>query len=78
MFDSYVYETFYSIRLGYVTGPQPLIERIVLHLMVSSMQTSTLSQVSDNVCQDCRLHLLEDSQSHDFLPMLNIACGNHL
>ncbi|ESO02290.1 hypothetical protein HELRODRAFT_161542 [Helobdella robusta] len=34
-----------GLQIGYVTGAKALIERIVLHVMVSSMHVSTLSQV---------------------------------
>lgn len=33
-----------GIRIGFVTGPKPLIDRIALHLQVSSLQCSSLSQ----------------------------------
>jgi len=39
------------LRLGYVTGPKPLIDRIILHIQVTSCHPSTLSQVHfTNVC----------------------------
>jgi kynurenine/2-aminoadipate aminotransferase len=34
-----------GLRVGFVTGPKALIERLVLHVMVSSLHTSGLSQV---------------------------------
>ncbi|XP_029430992.1 kynurenine/alpha-aminoadipate aminotransferase, mitochondrial isoform X2 [Rhinatrema bivittatum] len=34
-----------GLRIGFLTGPKPLIERIVLHIQTSTMHTSTLSQV---------------------------------
>jgi kynurenine/2-aminoadipate aminotransferase len=34
-----------GLRIGFVTGPQPLIERIVLHQMVSSNHPAVLAQI---------------------------------
>ncbi|XDB52908.1 PREDICTED: kynurenine/alpha-aminoadipate aminotransferase, mitochondrial isoform X1 [Capra hircus] len=34
-----------GLRIGFITGPKPLIERIVLHIQVSTMQTSTFAQL---------------------------------
>lgn len=34
------------LRVGFITGPKPLIERVVLHTQVSSLHTSTFTQVS--------------------------------
>ncbi|XP_063090824.1 kynurenine/alpha-aminoadipate aminotransferase, mitochondrial-like [Cavia porcellus] len=34
-----------GLRVGFVTGPKPLIERIVLHTQVSSIHVSTFSQI---------------------------------
>ena len=34
-----------GIRIGWVTGPKPLVERIVLHSQVTSLHTSGVSQV---------------------------------
>uniref|UniRef100_A0A8C3WYG3 Kynurenine/alpha-aminoadipate aminotransferase, mitochondrial n=1 Tax=Catagonus wagneri TaxID=51154 RepID=A0A8C3WYG3_9CETA len=34
-----------GLRIGFITGPKPLIERIVLHIQVSTMQPSTFSQL---------------------------------
>ncbi|XP_068409001.1 kynurenine/alpha-aminoadipate aminotransferase, mitochondrial-like isoform X3 [Eschrichtius robustus] len=34
-----------GLRIGFITGPKPLIERIVLHTEVSTMHTSTFSQL---------------------------------
>ncbi|XP_008576751.1 PREDICTED: kynurenine/alpha-aminoadipate aminotransferase, mitochondrial [Galeopterus variegatus] len=33
-----------GLRIGFITGPQPLIERVVLHIQVSSLQPSTFNQ----------------------------------
>lgn len=33
------------LRVGFITGPKPLIERIVLHIQVSTMHPSTFAQV---------------------------------
>lgn len=34
-----------GLRLGFVTGPKPLIDRIVLHMQASTMHTSTFTQL---------------------------------
>ncbi|XP_015262855.1 PREDICTED: kynurenine/alpha-aminoadipate aminotransferase, mitochondrial-like [Gekko japonicus] len=34
-----------GFRIGFVTGPAPLIDKIILHAQVSTMQTSTFTQV---------------------------------
>ncbi|XP_041129828.1 kynurenine/alpha-aminoadipate aminotransferase, mitochondrial [Polyodon spathula] len=34
-----------GLRLGFVTGPKPLIDRIVLHIQASTMHTSTFTQL---------------------------------
>ncbi|XP_073661836.1 kynurenine/alpha-aminoadipate aminotransferase, mitochondrial isoform X4 [Tursiops truncatus] len=34
-----------GLRIGFITGPKPLIERIVLHTEVSTMHTSTFTQL---------------------------------
>lgn len=34
-------------RLGFVTGPNAVIERLMLHLQVTSMHASSLSQVTN-------------------------------
>ena len=44
-FDSFSKILSSGIRLGFVTGPRPLIERIVLHMQVSVLHASSLSQV---------------------------------
>uniref|UniRef100_A0A7M4EWJ4 Kynurenine/alpha-aminoadipate aminotransferase, mitochondrial n=1 Tax=Crocodylus porosus TaxID=8502 RepID=A0A7M4EWJ4_CROPO len=36
-----------GLRLGFLTGPKPLIDRIVLHMQVSTIHTSTFTQASD-------------------------------
>ncbi|MEQ2167947.1 hypothetical protein GOODEAATRI_009280 [Goodea atripinnis] len=33
--------------IGFVTGPKPLVDRIVLHIQASTMHTSTFTQVSE-------------------------------
>ncbi|KAF4008254.1 hypothetical protein G4228_019935 [Cervus hanglu yarkandensis] len=33
------------LRVGFITGPKPLIERIVLHIQVSTLHTSTFTQL---------------------------------
>lgn len=33
------------LRIGFITGPKPLIERVVLHTQVSNLHTSTFTQV---------------------------------
>lgn len=44
-FDSFSKVLSSGLRLGFVSGPDPLIQRVILHLMVSSMHTSSLAQV---------------------------------
>ncbi|KAG7495837.1 Kynurenine alpha-aminoadipate aminotransferase, mitochondrial [Solea senegalensis] len=34
-----------GLRLGFVTGPKPLVERVVLHIQASTMHTSTFTQL---------------------------------
>lgn len=34
-----------GLRVGFLTGPKPLIERVVLHTQVSSLHTSTFTQL---------------------------------
>ncbi|XP_019389890.1 PREDICTED: kynurenine/alpha-aminoadipate aminotransferase, mitochondrial-like [Crocodylus porosus] len=34
-----------GLRLGFLTGPKPLIDRIVLHMQVSTIHTSTFTQI---------------------------------
>ncbi|KAB0368839.1 hypothetical protein FD755_019873 [Muntiacus reevesi] len=38
-------DSFLKLRIGFITGPKPLIERIVLYTEVSTMHTSTFTQV---------------------------------
>ena len=47
-FDSFSKILSSGLRLGFVTGPKPLIERIMLHMQVSSMHTTSLSQFIAN------------------------------
>ncbi|KAL4660922.1 kynurenine/alpha-aminoadipate aminotransferase, mitochondrial isoform X4 [Arapaima gigas] len=35
-----------GLRIGFVTGPKPLVDRVVLHIQSSTMHTSTFTQVS--------------------------------
>uniref|UniRef100_A0A667Y8R4 Aminoadipate aminotransferase n=1 Tax=Myripristis murdjan TaxID=586833 RepID=A0A667Y8R4_9TELE len=35
-----------GLRMGFVTGPKPLVDRVVLHIQASTMHTSTFTQVS--------------------------------
>ena len=44
-FDSFSKILSSGIRLGFATGPRPLINQIVLHMQASVMHTSSLSQV---------------------------------
>jgi len=44
-FDSFSKILSSGIRIGFVTGPKPLIERLVLHMQVSVLHASSLSQV---------------------------------
>ncbi|XP_038611258.1 kynurenine/alpha-aminoadipate aminotransferase, mitochondrial isoform X2 [Tachyglossus aculeatus] len=34
-----------GLRIGFITGPKPLIDRVVLHIQVSTMHTSTFTQL---------------------------------
>ncbi|XP_074807250.1 kynurenine/alpha-aminoadipate aminotransferase, mitochondrial-like isoform X2 [Natator depressus] len=34
-----------GLRLGFLTGPKPLIDRVILHMQSSTMHTSTFSQI---------------------------------
>uniref|UniRef100_A0A8C6JYG2 Aminotransferase class I/classII large domain-containing protein n=1 Tax=Melopsittacus undulatus TaxID=13146 RepID=A0A8C6JYG2_MELUD len=34
-----------GLRIGFLTGPKPLIDRIILHIQVSTMHTSTFTQI---------------------------------
>ncbi|XP_075053823.1 kynurenine/alpha-aminoadipate aminotransferase, mitochondrial isoform X2 [Mixophyes fleayi] len=34
-----------GLRIGFLTGPKPLIDRIILHMQVSTLHTSTFTQV---------------------------------
>ncbi|XP_030635802.1 kynurenine/alpha-aminoadipate aminotransferase, mitochondrial [Chanos chanos] len=34
-----------GLRIGFVTGPKPLVDRIVLHIQASTMHTSTFTQM---------------------------------
>ncbi|KTF79131.1 hypothetical protein cypCar_00031258 [Cyprinus carpio] len=34
-----------GLRIGFVTGPKPLVDRVVLHIQASTMHTSTFTQV---------------------------------
>lgn len=34
-----------GLRIGFLTGPQPLIERVILHMQTSTMHTSTFTQI---------------------------------
>ncbi|XP_074397353.1 kynurenine/alpha-aminoadipate aminotransferase, mitochondrial isoform X2 [Zonotrichia albicollis] len=34
-----------GLRIGFLTGPKPLIDRVVLHIQVSTMHTSTFTQI---------------------------------
>ena len=47
-FDSFSKILSSGIRLGFVTGPKPLMERIVLHMQSSIIHASSLSQVVTN------------------------------
>uniref|UniRef100_A0A665UJJ3 Kynurenine/alpha-aminoadipate aminotransferase, mitochondrial n=1 Tax=Echeneis naucrates TaxID=173247 RepID=A0A665UJJ3_ECHNA len=35
-----------GLRIGFVTGPKPLVDRVVLHIQASTMHTSTFTQCS--------------------------------
>jgi kynurenine/2-aminoadipate aminotransferase len=51
-FDSFSKVLSAGLRLGFVTGPKPLMERIELHMQVSTMHTSGLTQVKFH----CKIH----------------------
>lgn len=34
-----------GLRIGFITGPKPLIDRVILHIQVSTLHTSTFTQV---------------------------------
>uniref|UniRef100_A0AAY5KAW1 Aminoadipate aminotransferase n=1 Tax=Esox lucius TaxID=8010 RepID=A0AAY5KAW1_ESOLU len=36
-----------GLRIGFVTGPKPLVDRVVLHIQASTMHTSTFTQVDE-------------------------------
>ena len=44
-FDSFSKMMSSGIRLGWVTGPKELVDKVVLHLQVSALHASSLSQV---------------------------------
>lgn len=43
----------FRFRIGFVTGPAPLIDKIIMHAQVSTMQTSTFTQVHFSHICDC-------------------------
>lgn len=47
-FDSFSKVLSSGLRVGYVTGPKPLVQRIVLHAQVSILHAPAMSQVSGN------------------------------
>nr|XP_015801912.2 kynurenine/alpha-aminoadipate aminotransferase, mitochondrial isoform X1 [Nothobranchius furzeri] len=49
-----------GLRIGFVTGPKPLVDRIVLHIQASTMHTSTFTQLMVS-------HLLHDWGQEGFL-----------
>uniref|UniRef100_A0A8C6PRS9 Kynurenine/alpha-aminoadipate aminotransferase, mitochondrial n=1 Tax=Nothobranchius furzeri TaxID=105023 RepID=A0A8C6PRS9_NOTFU len=49
-----------GLRIGFVTGPKPLVDRIVLHIQASTMHTSTFTQLMVS-------HLLHDWEQEGFL-----------
>ena len=52
-FDSFSKILSSGLRVGFATGPKPLIERMMLHMQVSTMHTSGLSQVLlDNLLEE--------------------------
>jgi len=44
-FDSFSKILSSGIRLGFVTGPKPIVDRVMLHMQVSVLHASSLSQV---------------------------------
>lgn len=47
-FDSFSKVLSSGLRVGYVTGPKPLVQRIILHAQVSILHAPAMSQVSGN------------------------------
>jgi len=45
------------LRIGFLTGPKPLIDRVILHIQVSTMHTSTFTQASTKLPTE--LHLMK-------------------
>ena len=45
-FDSFSKVLSAGIRLGFITGPKELIERVILHMQVSCLHPPALPQVS--------------------------------
>lgn len=44
------------LRIGFVTGPKPLVDRVVLHIQASTMHTSTFTQVIHTYVPSLNLH----------------------
>uniref|UniRef100_A0A4W4GEK4 Kynurenine/alpha-aminoadipate aminotransferase, mitochondrial n=1 Tax=Electrophorus electricus TaxID=8005 RepID=A0A4W4GEK4_ELEEL len=55
-----------GLRVGFVTGPKPLVDRVVLHIQASTMHTSTFTQVSTLLSHSrslCGLHTFSQKQN---------------
>lgn len=50
-FDSFSKVLSSGLRIGWVTGPKQLIQNLELHIQSSYLHSSTLSQVSLNLCR---------------------------
>ncbi|NWV40794.1 AADAT protein, partial [Grantiella picta] len=55
-----------GLRIGFLTGPKPLIDRVVLHIQVSTMHTSTFTQASANPLNELYLEKKTYSKVVDF------------
>ncbi|NXY71880.1 AADAT protein, partial [Glareola pratincola] len=51
-----------GLRIGFLTGPKPLIDRVILHIQVSTMHTSTFTQASTKLPNELYLEKIMISQ----------------
>lgn len=49
-FDSFSKILSSGLRVGFVTGPEPLLRNIELHVQVSTLHASAISQVFNSNC----------------------------
>lgn len=54
---------FFRLRIGFLTGPKPLIDRVILHIQVSTMHTSTFTQASTKLPTELYLEKVTYSKS---------------